>query len=53
MLLLGDVTDAEKTAAPPLIYSERIFGTHSVLHEREVERARKAKRLTLLGGDMQ
>jgi flavin reductase (DIM6/NTAB) family NADH-FMN oxidoreductase RutF len=53
MLVLGLVTDAEKTAAPPLIYSERIFGTHSVLHQREIERERKAKRLTLLGGDMQ
>ena len=52
-LLLGVVTDAQKTAAPPLIYSERIFGTHSVLLERETERVRKAKRLTLLGGDMQ
>jgi flavin reductase (DIM6/NTAB) family NADH-FMN oxidoreductase RutF len=53
MLLLGVVTDAEKTAAPPLVYSERLFGTHSVLLERETERKKKAKRLTLLGGDMQ
>jgi flavin reductase (DIM6/NTAB) family NADH-FMN oxidoreductase RutF len=53
MLLLGVVTDAEKTAAPPLVYSERLFGTHSVLLERETEREKKAKRLTLLGGDMQ
>jgi flavin reductase (DIM6/NTAB) family NADH-FMN oxidoreductase RutF len=53
MLLLGVVTNAEKTAAAPLVYSERIFGTHSVLLERETDRQRKAKRLTLLGGDMQ
>jgi flavin reductase (DIM6/NTAB) family NADH-FMN oxidoreductase RutF len=53
ILLLGVVTDAEKTIAAPLVYSERIFGTHSVLLEREAERRRKAKRLTLLGGDMQ
>jgi len=53
MLLLGVVTDAEKTSASPLIYSERIFGTHSVLLERETARERKLKRLTLLGGDMQ
>jgi flavin reductase (DIM6/NTAB) family NADH-FMN oxidoreductase RutF len=52
MLLLGVVTEAEKTAAAPLIYSERIFGTHSVLLERETEHQRKLKRLTLLGGDM-
>lgn len=52
MLLLGVVTAAEKTSAAPLIYSERIFGTHSVLLEREAERQRKLKRLTLLGGDM-
>ena len=52
MLLLGLVTEAEKTAAAPLIYSERIFGTHSVLLERETEHQRKLKRLTLLGGDM-
>jgi flavin reductase (DIM6/NTAB) family NADH-FMN oxidoreductase RutF len=53
VLLLGVVTHAEKTSAAPLVYSERIFGTHSVLLERESERERKAKRLTLLGGDMQ
>jgi flavin reductase (DIM6/NTAB) family NADH-FMN oxidoreductase RutF len=53
MLLLGLVTHAQKSAKPPLVYAERIFGAHSALLERENERERKAKRLTLLGGDMQ
>jgi flavin reductase (DIM6/NTAB) family NADH-FMN oxidoreductase RutF len=29
LLLLGLVEDAEKTEAAPLIYTERMFGTHS------------------------
>lgn len=35
VLLIGLVEDAEKTDAAPLIYSERLFGTHSALLERE------------------
>jgi flavin reductase (DIM6/NTAB) family NADH-FMN oxidoreductase RutF len=35
VLLLGVVEDAEKTSAAPLVYAERMFGTHSALSERE------------------
>ena len=41
ILLLGLVTEAEKTSATPLVYSERLFGAHSGLLEREAARAQK------------
>lgn len=49
ILLLGLVEVAQRSDAAPLIYTDRTYGTHSVLFEREAAKTRKAKELALLG----